>query len=235
MVELPTLREMLDAGVHFGHKTSRWHPKMAPFIFTSKSGVHVIDLEKTLEATKKAVEFVKAEAAAGKTFVFVGTKKQTGGIVKEAALSAKMPYVNIRWLGGTITNFEAIRSAARKFKKQQDELVLADAGKSTLTKSELSKIRKEVARGEKFLAGLVGMEKKPDVLILFGSHDERIALHEAKNAGLPVIALTDTNTNPNDVEFAIPANDDANKSVGLFANLFAKLMIEAKEKRSVEK
>lgn len=233
MVTLPTLREMLDAGVHFGHKTSRWHPKMAPFIFISKSGVHVINLEKTVEKLQEALNFIEKEAAAGKTFVFVGTKKQSGDIIQAAAISADMPYVSSRWLGGSITNFEAIRSAARKFKKQKEEI--ENEEKSDLNKSELSKLRKEVARGEKFLGGLANLDRKPDALILFGSHDETIALKEAKNGKIPVIALVDTNANPNDVEFPIPANDDATKSVKLFAELFAKTINEAKVKSQSEK
>jgi small subunit ribosomal protein S2 len=226
MVELPSLREMLDSGVHFGHKTSRWHPKMAPYIFINKGGVHVINLEKTVENLKETVNFISKEAAAGKTFIFVGTKKQSGDIVKEAALSCGMAYVNTRWLGGTITNFDAIRNAVKKFEKQKIEI--ENEADSKLSKSELSKIRKEVARGEKFLGGLITMTKKPNVLILFGSHDEKNALKEAKCEKLPTIALVDTNANPNDVEYPIPANDDATKSVKLFAELFAKTINEAK-------
>jgi small subunit ribosomal protein S2 len=225
---IPSLREMLDAGVHFGHKTSRWHPKMAPYIFISKSGVHVINLEKTTEKLQEALNFIEKEALAGKTFVFVGTKKQSGDIIKEAAISADMPYVSSRWLGGTITNFDAIRNATKKFKKQKEEI--ENEEKSSLNKSELSKLRKEVARGEKFLGGLVSLDRKPDGLILFGSHDEVIALKEAKNGKIPVIAIVDTNANPNDVEFPIPANDDATKSVKLFAELFAKTIKAAREK-----
>jgi len=233
MVQLPTLRELLDAGVHFGHKTSRWFPKMAPYIYTSKSGVHIINLEKTEEALQKAVEFVRREAAAGKTFVFVGTKKQSGSIIKEEASKASIPYVNIRWLGGTITNFEAIKGAIRRYKSQLEEIALDDAGKSEMTKSELSRVRKDVARGEKFLGGLVNLERKPDVLVLFGSHDEKIALKEAKCDKIPVIALVDTNANPEVVEYPIPANDDATKSVRLFASLFASVIKEARDKTKV--
>jgi small subunit ribosomal protein S2 len=232
MVQLPTLREMLDAGVHFGHKTSRWHPKMGQFIYTSKAGVHVINLEKTAEELKKAVDFLTKEAAAGKTAIFVGTKKQSSGLVKEAAVEAGMPYVISRWLGGTLTNFDAIRSSARKFKKNSDALL--DEKSLDMNKAEISKLRKEVARGEKFLGGLVGMEKKPDVMILFGSHDEKNALKEAKLEKIPVIAIVDTNANPDEVDFAIPANDDATKSVELFAKLFAKAIKEAAASRKSE-
>jgi small subunit ribosomal protein S2 len=231
-MEMPTLREMLDAGVHFGHKTSRWHPKMDPYIFTQKVGVHVINLEKTEEKLKEALNFIEKEAALGKVFVFIGTKKQSGDIIKEAAISANMPYVNSRWLGGTITNFEAIRNAAKKFAKQRTEI--ENEEQSELNKSELSKLRKEVARGEKFLGGLVNLDKKPDALILFGSHDEKNALREAKVANIPVIALVDTNADPTAVEFPIPANDDATKSVKLFSELFAKTIREAAALRKSE-
>lgn len=232
-MEMPTLREMLDAGVHFGHKTSRWYPKMAPYIYTSKAGVHVINLEKTAEKLKETLNFIEREAAAGKIFIFVGTKKQSGDIVKEAAMSAGIPYVNSRWLGGTITNFEAIKNSAKKFKKQKEEL--ENETSSELNKSELSKLRKEVARGEKFLGGLVDLQRKPDILVLFGSHDEKNALKEAKNDHIPVIALVDTNADPSQVEFPIPANDDATKSVKLFADLIAKTIEKATAKGAAKK
>jgi small subunit ribosomal protein S2 len=201
---------------------------MAPYIYTSKAGVHVINLEKTAEKLKEALNFIEREAAFGKTFVFVGTKKQSGDIVKEAAASAGMPYVNSRWLGGTVTNFEAIKNAAKKFKKQKEEL--ENEAARALSKSELSKLRKEVARGEKFLGGLVGLEKQPDALILFGSHDEKNALKEARTNNIPVIAIVDTNADPSLVDYPIPANDDATKSVKLFAELFAKTIKLAREK-----
>lgn len=232
MVGLPTLREMLEAGVHFGHKTSRWFPKMEPYIFISKSGVHVVNLEKTEEKLKEAVDFIRAQAALGKVFIFVGTKKQSGEIIKEAAISCGMPYVNNRWLGGTITNFESIKNAAKKFKKQKE---LLETNEDGLNKSELSKVRKDVARGEKFLGGLVGLDKKPDGLILFGVYDEKISLKEAKCDKIPVVALVDTNADPNSVEYPIPANDDATKSVRLFAELFARVINESKPKAETAK
>lgn len=228
MVELPSLRDLLDAGVHFGHKTSRWYPKMAPYIFTSKSGVHVINLEKTAEKMAEAVAFIRKEAEAGKVMVFVGTKKQSGEIIKQAAIKCGMPYVNNRWLGGAITNFEMIKSAAKKLKKQKEEL--ENEENSELNKSELSKMRKDAIRGEKFLGGLVGLERKPDILVLFDAHDETNALKEAIVANMPIVALVDTNANPELITYPIPANDDATKSVTLFANLFADVIIEARAK-----
>jgi len=232
MTQLPTLRELLDAGVHFGHKTSRRHPKMSGYIFTSKAGVHVINLEQTAEEMKKAVDFVAAETAKGALSMFIGTKKQSCEIVKAAAISCGSPYVNVRWLGGCLTNFDEIRQAVRKFEKDKAEL---ENPNTTLNKSELSKIRKDVARGEKFLEGLIPLVKKPDILILFGSHDEKNAVKEAKVVGAKIVALCDTNADPSIIDFPIPANDDATKSVKLFAELFAKAINENKVKKEEAK
>lgn len=232
MVKLPTLRELLDAGVHFGHKTSRWNPNMAPYIFTSRANVHVINLEKTEEKLKEAVDFITRGAKEGKTFVFVGTKKQSGGIVKEAALKANMPYVNNRWLGGTITNFEVIKNSVKNFNKTKEQVEKGET--SGFSKSELSKVRKELDRGEKFLAGLVNLEKKPDALILFGSYDEKNALKEAKKEGIPTIAICDTNADPTKVDYPVPANDDATNSIKLIANLFADTIVEGRKEAKIE-
>lgn len=226
MVNLPSLREMLDSGVHFGHKTSRWNPKMAPFIFMAKNGVHVINLEKTEEQLKKAVDYVKGIAAEGKTIVFVGSKKQAQGIVKKAAIDCDMPYINIRWVGGTLTNFETVKTAIAKFKKQKEEL--EGESSARLSKKELSKLREVVEKGEKLFGGLINLGKKPDALLLLGAHDEKNALREANLEKIPVIAMTDTNVDPNSVTFPIPANDDATKSIELFANLFSKIIKENK-------
>lgn len=227
----PSLREMLDAGVHFGHKTSRWSPKMAPFIFTSKSGVHIINLELTEEKLMEAANFLRREVESGKIFVFVGTKKQSSQIVKEAAISCGMPYVNTRWLGGTLTNNDMIKSAIKKLKKQKLEIEKTD---SELSKSELSKLRREIERGEKYLGGLSELERKPDGLILFGAHDEKNAIKEAQKVKLPIVALVDTNADPNSVDYPIPANDDATKSVKLIAEYLAKVIAEAKPKKIEE-
>lgn len=228
MVELPSLREMLEAGVHFGHKTSRWHPKMKPYIFTAKSGVHVINLEETQEKLKEALDFLSKEAAQGKTIIFVGTKKQSSGIVKEAAENAGIPYVNERWLGGTITNFEAVKSATRKYKNQKEE---AKDENNSISKSELSRLRKEVARGEKLFEGLINLEQKPEILVLFGSHDEKNALKEAKSQDIKTVAIVDTNADPTVVDYPIPANDDATKSVKLIADLISETIKAAKSSK----
>lgn len=234
MVELPSLRQMLEAGVHFGHKTSRWHPKMEPYIFIAKSGVHVINLEKTAEKLKEAADFMAKIASEGKTFIFVGTKKQSSVLIEKAAKECGMFFVKERWLGGTLTNFVEIKSATKKF--QQEKVDLEENEKNPrIPKSEISKLRKSVAKGDLLLGGLVGMEKQPDALLLFGSHDEINALREAKTSNIPVVALVDTNADPTKVTYPIPANDDATKSVLMFADLFAKIIKENKPKEEIKK
>jgi len=225
MVVNPTLRQMLDNGVHFGHKTSRWNPKMAPFIFTSKSKVHVINLEKTAEKLTEATNFIARMAKENKKFIFVGTKKQSSDLIKKAAIDCGASYVNIRWIGGTLTNMDVLKASVNKFKKQTELLA---AEKITLNKKELAKLKKEHARGEKIFGGLTALDRKADVLILFGSYDEKIALAEARVEGVPVIALVDTNADPTLVDYPIPANDDATKSIELFATLFSKIIKENK-------
>jgi len=225
MAKMPTLREMLNAGVHFGHKTSRWHPKMDEYVFMAKNGVHVINLEKTAMELEKAVEFLKQIASEGKTVVFVGTKKQASTIVKKAAISCGMPYIDSRWVGGTLTNFETIKSAVGRFQSRREDLEKED-GK--LSKKELSKLRDKTEKGERLFGGITGLTKKPDAFILIGAHDEKNALHEANLDNIPVVALVDTNTDPTLIDYPIPANDDATKSIELFANLFAQVIKENK-------
>lgn len=226
MTQLPSLREMLEAGVHFGHKTSRWHPSMEKFIFTKKSGVHIINLEKTEEELIKAIDFAKKIAQNGGTIVFIGTKKQSQAIVKKAALDCGMPYVNKRWIGGTLTNFSNILAAINRYKKLKEE---AEHEKnSLLSKKERARIQNELERSEKVFGGLVNLVKKPDAFILFGAHDEKSALAEATKEKIPSIAICDTNADITDVAYPIPANDDATKSIELFANLFSRVIKENK-------
>ena len=231
MAKMPTLREMLNAGVHFGHKTSRWHPKMDEFVFMAKNGVHVINLEKTEQKLLAAVGFLKNLAQEGKTVVFVGTKKQASAIVKKSALDCGMPYVNCRWVGGTLTNFETIKDATNKFVNQKAEL---GQGTEKLSKKELSKLRDRVEKGEKLFGGIVNLTKKPDAFILIGSHDEKNALREAIIENIPVIAIVDSNSDPSLISYPIPANDDATKSIELFAELFAQVIKENKRQVKVQ-
>ena len=227
MAKLPTLREMLDSGAHFGHRTSRWHPKMDKYIFMSKSGVHVINLEKTQEELEKAVAFIKELSASNKTVLFVGSKKQTSEIIKKAATDCGMPYINFRWIGGTLTNFSAIKAAVSKYKKQI-EILEDNKALATMSKKEASKLRKNVEKGEKVLGGLVNMDRKPDALFIVSAHDEIIALKEAAVENVPVIAIVDTNTDPTKIAYPIPANDDATKSIDLFCNVVSTVIKENK-------
>lgn len=224
MLKLPTLEELLEAGVHFGHKTARWNPKMKPYIFASKTGVHIINLEKTQEHLKPALDFLAEEARNGKNIVFVGTKKQAEEIVKKAAESCDTYYVTDRWLGGIITNFEIVQRAFKKL--ERNKVILQSEEANQMTKRDKIILQKEIEKGEKLVGGLVKLQKRPDVLILIGANDEKNALMEAKKVGVKIIALVDTNADPTIVDFPIPANDDATKSISLFAELFAKTIKE---------
>lgn len=225
MVKEPTLRELLEAGVHFGHKTSHWHPKMKDNIFMSKNGVHVINLEKSQAMLKNAMDFVAGLAASGKTIVFVGSKKQASEIVKKAAINCGMPYVNFRWVGGCLTNFETVKTSINKFKQQKEDI---ETRGDKMSKKELSKMRAEIEKSERIFGGLVNLERKPDALILLGLHDEISAMKEAKSMNLPIVALVDTNADPTLVDYAIPGNDDATKSIELISNVFSRVIKENK-------
>ena len=225
MVKEPSLRELLEAGVHFGHKTSHWHPRMKSYIFMAKNGVHVINLEKSQEELKNAMEFVRHLASEGKVIVFVGSKKQASGIVKKAATDCGMPYVNFRWVGGTLTNFETIKTSITKFQKQKENV---EKNSSSMSKKELSRIRAEIEKGEKIFGGLTTLEKRPDALILLGLHDEKSALKEALSLNVPVIALVDTNADPTLVSYPIPGNDDATKSIELVSHVLSQVIKENK-------
>lgn len=221
MVTTPSLRDLLKAGVHFGHKTARWNPNMAKYIFTAKAGVHVINLEETTKAMQTAADFLAGLAKESKTVIFVGTKKQASDIVTKAADSCGMPYINHRWLGGMLTNFLVIKKSIDRFKQDKAHLESNDLD---LSKRDLTKLRDNVAKKEKIFGGLTKLTQKPDALILIGAHDEKNALREARLAGLPVVALVDTNANPQLIDYPVPANDDATKSVELFVKYFAEVI-----------
>jgi small subunit ribosomal protein S2 len=226
MVTLPTLREMLEAGVHFGHKTSRWHPKMAKFVFGAKSGVHVIDLEKTQVQLKEALDFLAQASKEGKTILFVGTKKQAQELVKKGAEDCGMPYIVSRWLGGMLTNFNTVQ---RSFKKLERDKVIAGSPEfAEMKKRDKVKLMKEIEKGDRLVGGLVGLTKQPDVIILIGVHDEKNAIKEATQSGVITIGIVDTNADPGLVDYPIPANDDATKAIDLFVNLFSKTIKENK-------
>ncbi len=226
MVKAPTLREMLEAGVHFGHKTSRWDPRMSKYIFTSKNGVHVINLEKTAEKLNEAMAYLSNASANGKNIVFVGTKKQAQELIKKAAIECSCFYITERWLGGTLTNFNVVSKSIKNLERAR--LKVTSPEYEEMRKRDKVKMQKSIEKSEKLVGGLVGMNAKPDILILIGAHDEKNAIEEAKKLNVPIVALTDTNSNPDDINYPIPANDDATKSISLFANLFAKVIKEGK-------
>jgi len=223
-----TMKEMLDAGVHFGHQTQRWNPKMKPYVYTSRGGIHIIDLQKTVVRANKAAEFVKSVAASGGRLIFVGTKKQAVEPILEAAQKCGQFHVTKRWLGGMLTNFETIKASIDRLRKidqmrEKNEL-------DFFTKKERARIEKEYLRLSEFLSGIRDMKDSPAAMFVVDLPKEHIAVAEAKRLGIPVIAIADTNSDPEIIEYPIPGNDDAIRSIKLFASLIADSYLEgAKE------
>lgn len=211
--KLPTVEEMLKAGMHFGHRTSKWHPKMAPFIFGSRNGIHIIDLAKSRKMLATALAFLEKSAAEGKVILLVGTKEQVNKTLKETAEDAGVPYVNEGWLGGSVTNFNVIKKAIKKYKTLKEEQASGKLDK--YTKKEQLDIAREIARLDKKVGGMVSLTKTPDVFFIWDIKHEETALAEAKKKKLPVVAICDTNVNPTGVDYIIPGNDDAIKAVKL--------------------
>jgi len=217
MYQLPTLEEMLKAGMHFGHRTSKWHPKMAPYIFGSRNGVHVINLAKSLRMLKQALDVLERAAAEGKTVLLVGSKAQVKGPLKQIALASGMPFVNEGWLGGTMTNFAVIRKAIQKYKTLVAE---KEAGKlDKYTKKERLQIDREIARLDKKVGGLVTLNKPPDMMFVWDIKEESTAVTEAVKCQIPIIAICDTNVNPQNITHIIPSNDDATKTIKIILDL----------------
>ncbi len=227
-MESPTLREMLAAGVHFGHKRARWNPKMEEFIFATKNGVSIINLEKTKMMLDKALQAVTDEIKAGKNLVFVTSKRQAREIVKAAAESCGMPYVVEKWRGGTLTNYAVVSRNFKTLKSLNDQIASSDFAK--ISNIEQNKVKEKAAKLERIFGGLAELKKQPDILFLIGAHDEQIALKEAKNQGIKVVALVDTNADPREIDWPIPANDDATKSIKIIVDTFAKAIAEVKPK-----
>ena len=218
------IKALLEAGVQFGHQTNRWNPKMAPYIFTQRQGTHIIDLQKTSDCIDQAYEVFKEIGKDGGKVLFVGTKKQAQEVIKEEAVRAGHYYVNVRWLGGTLTNFDTIKKSIKKyqnFKKMEE-----DGTFEALTKKEVNDIRKKMARLEKFLGGILEMESQPQALFIVDPKEERTAILEAKRLNIPVFGIVDTNCDPDDVDYVIPANDDAIRSLKLIISKMADALIE---------
>lgn len=215
-----SLLDLLKSGAHFGHKTSRWNPKMKPFIFASRNNIHIIDLEKTRANLQKAVSFVSDVAKTGGTVLFIGTKRQSREIVKQQAESCGMPYVNLRWLGGTFTNYRTIQKTVRKLEKLQQRKDSPDF-ELKYTKKERLLIEREIEKLTKLFEGIKSMKRIPQAVFITDIHHDDIALTEARKMKVPVIAITDTNTDPSLVDYPIPANDDASSAVALITEFIA--------------
>ena len=226
------MKQLLEAGVHFGHQTRRWDPKMAEYIFQARKGIHIIDLQKTSKKIDEAYAFLKEQAEEGKTVLFVGTKKQAQECVKEAAEKSGMYYVDQRWLGGMLTNFDTIRTRVQRLKDL--EKMQEDGTFEVLPKKEVILLKKEMEKLERNLGGIKNMEEIPGVIFLVDPKKEHIAVLEAKKLGIPVIGLVDTNCNPEEVDYAIPGNDDAIRAVKLITDVMANGVVEGRQGESLE-
>lgn len=222
-----SMKQLLEAGVHFGHQTRRWNPKMEKYIFTERNGIYIIDLQKTVKMMEEAYNYVRELASRGGTLLFVGTKKQAQDAVREEAERCGMFYVNHRWLGGTLTNFQTIRKRIERLHelKRMEE----DGTFDVLPKKEVVLLRKEHARLEKFLGGIKEMKELPDAVFIIDPRKERIAVAEARRLGIPIIAIVDTNCDPDEVDYIIPGNDDAIRAVRLFTSKMADAVLEGKQ------
>ncbi|RFA14926.1 30S ribosomal protein S2 [Subtercola boreus] len=215
-----TIRQLLDSGVHFGHQTRRWNPKMKRFIFTERSGIYIIDLQQSLGFIDKAYDFVKETVAHGGTILFVGTKKQAQEAIAEQATRVGQPYVNQRWLGGLLTNFQTVSKRLARM-KELEELDFEDTAKSGFTKKELLIKKRELDKLHKSLGGIRNLAKTPSALWVVDTKKEHLAIDEARKLGIPVIGILDTNCDPDEVQYPIPGNDDAIRSVGLLTRIIA--------------
>lgn len=229
MPQIPSLLELLSAGVHFGHKTSKSHPKMSPFIFGVKNGVHIINLEETQKHLQIALDFLKEQAKQGKKILFVGTKKQAQAIIKKYALECGMPYAAGRWLGGTITNFSVVSLLIQKMKTLRAQ---RDSGElAKYTKKEQLDFTREIERLEMLVGGLQDLIALPDVVYIWDIRTEETVLREARKKKIPIVAVCDTNVDPTGIDYVIPANDDAVKSVELLTRLVAQAINEGKSEK----
>ena len=221
------MKQLLEAGVHFGHQTRRWNPKMAPYIFTERNGIYIIDLQKTVKKLEEAYMFVRDVASQGGEVLFVGTKKQAGDSVKEEATRAGAHYVNARWLGGMLTNFKTIQTRIKRL--EQLHTMEEDGTFDLLPKKEVVKLNLEIEKLEKFLGGIKTMKKLPAVLFIVDPRKEKIAVAEAKKLNIPIVAIVDTNCDPDEVDYVIPGNDDAIRAVKLIAGTIANAVIEGRQ------
>ncbi len=227
-----SMKQLLEAGVHFGHQTRRWNPKMAPYIFTERNGIYIIDLQKTVKKIDEAYNFMKEVAETGRPVLFVGTKKQAQAAIADEAKRCDMYFVNQRWLGGMLTNYKTISG---RIKRLNDIKMMEEDGTfEKLSKKEVIKLRLELEKLEKFLGGIKDMKGMPAAMFVVDPKKEKIAVKEARILGIPIIGIVDTNCDPDDVDYIIPANDDAIRAVKLIAGCMADAIIEAKQGESFD-
>ena len=222
-----SMKQLLEAGVHFGHQTRRWNPKMAKYIFTERNGIYIIDLQKTVKKLEEAYNVVREISENGGDILFVGTKKQAQDSVKEEAIRCGMPYVNARWLGGMLTNFKTIQKRIKRL--EQLKAMREDGTFELLPKKEVVKLELEIEKLEKFMGGITEMKRQPAAMFIVDPRKERIAVAEAHKLGIPIIAIVDTNCDPDEVDYVIPGNDDAIRAVRLIAAAMADAVIEGRQ------
>jgi small subunit ribosomal protein S2 len=222
-----SMKQLLEAGVHFGHQTRRWNPKMEQYIFTERNGIYIIDLQKTVKKLEEAYMVVRDIATSGQEILFVGTKKQAQDSVREEAMRCSMPYVNARWLGGMLTNFNTIQRRIKRL--AQLKTMDADGTFDMLPKKEVIKLNLEIEKLEKFMGGITEMRRQPAAMFIVDPRKERIAVAEAKKLGIPIIAIVDTNCDPDEIDYVIPGNDDAIRAVRLISATIANAVIEGRQ------
>ena len=227
-----SMKQLLEAGVHFGHQTRRWNPKMSKYIFTERNGIYIIDLQKTVKKAEEAYAFMRSVAEEGKSVLFVGTKKQAQEAIKDEALKADMYFVNERWLGGMLTNFQTIQKRIARLKEL--ETMEQDGTFDVLSKKEVLSLRKEMEKLEKYLGGIKDMKKLPGALFIVDPRKERIAVAEAHKLHIPIVAIIDTNCDPDEIDYPIPGNDDAIRAVKLITGRMADAVIEGRQGQSTE-
>jgi small subunit ribosomal protein S2 len=227
-----TMRQLLEAGVHFGHQTRRWNPKMKRFIFTERNGIYILDLQQTMDGIERAYTFVRDLVAKGGTILFVATKRQVQDAVEEQAQRANMPYVNFRWLGGMLTNFRTIHDRIKRMRELEE--MIESGSIEAFPKKEGLKLRAEYEKLGRNLSGLKGLDKAPDAVFVLDTKKEEIAVREAKKLGIPIVAVLDTNSDPDEVDFGIPGNDDAIRSGALLTRIIADAAIEGRSMRPPE-
>lgn len=226
-----SMKQLLEAGVHFGHQTRRWNPKMAPYIFMERNGIYIIDLQKTVRKLEDAYSFIKTIAASGESILFVGTKKQAQEAVAEEAARCNMFYVNQRWLGGTLTNFQTIEKRVKRL--HELDRMSTDGTFEVLPKKEVITLRKEMDRLEKFLGGIKNMKELPGALFIIDPRKEKNAVAEARRLNIPIVAIVDTNCDPDEIDYVIPGNDDAIRAVKLLTATMADAVLEARQGEQV--